>query len=254
MSRWVQSNPWEQMRRHTAARIALGRVGASLPTSEVLKFGLAHAQARDAVLTPMDADGLCEKLEYNGFPVLQVSSRCEDRPSYLMRPDLGRQLNERGRALLADPAQRSPVAIVVGDGLSSVAVEHHALPLLLLLRQRLELDWAKIPVILARQARVALGDEIGQLLGAEIALMLIGERPGLSSPDSLGAYITYRPKVGRHDGERNCVSNIRPEGLSYPLAAQKIAYLLEESLRRQLSGVGLKDDSVAEVAFLEERR
>ncbi|WP_097459447.1 ethanolamine ammonia-lyase subunit EutC [Mangrovitalea sediminis] len=254
MSRWVQPNPWEQLRRHTAARIALGRVGASLPTAEVLRFGLAHAQARDAVLTPMDTDHLCETLENNGFPVLRVASRCEDRPTYLMRPDWGRQLNERGRHLLGDPAQSSPVAIVVGDGLSSVAVEHHALPLLLLLRQRLELDWARIPVILARQARVALADEIGQLLGAEVALMLIGERPGLSSPDSLGAYLTYRPKVGRNDGERNCVSNIRPQGLSYPLAAQKIAYLMEESLRRQLSGVGLKDDSMADVALLADRR
>ncbi|MDD2892636.1 MAG: ethanolamine ammonia-lyase subunit EutC [Halothiobacillaceae bacterium] len=245
MSGLVQLNPWDELRRYTQARIALGRVGASLPTAEVLKFGLAHAQARDAVHHPLDVGGLAKCLAADGFHVLHACSEADDRNTYLLRPDLGRRLHAGSLPALHEAARPAlELAVVVADGLSSFAAEHHALPLLQQLRTQLALlDWTLTPIVIATQARVALGDDIGEALGARIVLMLIGERPGLSSPDSLGAYITYAPRRGRMDSERNCVSNIHGSGMSYPVAAHKIGYLLREALRLKLSGVDLKDDS-----------
>lgn len=239
----VLANPWEALRRHTAARIALGRVGSSLPTEEVLRLGLAHAQARDAVHRPLDFPALHAALAADGWPVSQVRSQARDRQVYLLRPDLGRCLHESDDALLRSQPAAAELAIVVADGLSSSAVQQHAQPLLAAFRQRFEADWANTPVVLAEQGRVAIGDEIGAALRARLVVVLIGERPGLSSPDSLGIYLTYAPRKGRMDSERNCISNVRPEGLTYPQAAHKLAYLCRNALCRQLTGVDLKDDS-----------
>jgi ethanolamine ammonia-lyase small subunit len=238
----TQTDPWETLRRHTAARIALGRVGSSLPTAEVLRLGLAHAQARDAVHTPLDFSALHSALSADGWPVLQVRSQAQDRQTYLLRPDLGRRLHpgDAPRLCSAAPAER---VLVIADGLSSAAVQQHAQPLLAALRQTMPGDWAHTPVVLAEQGRVALGDDIGAALRARLVIVLIGERPGLSSPASLGVYLTFAPRRGRMDSERNCISNVRPEGLPYPQAADKLAWLCREAQRRQLTGVDLKDET-----------
>lgn len=240
----LHHNHWHDLKQFTAARIALGRTGNSLPTAELLKFGLAHAQARDAVHLPFQIDSLKETLEYHQFQVLTAYSAATDRETYLRRPDLGRQLAETSRQELANFAQPTDLIIVVGDGLSSTAVHKNTVPFLIELRQRLELLGISTgPIVLAKQARVAIGDGIGETLKAKAVAVLIGERPGLSSPDSLGCYLTWNPKVGLLDSERNCISNIRPEGLIYSQAAHKLSWLLAEAFRRQLSGVKLKDES-----------
>ncbi len=238
-------DPWRSLSQRTPARIALGRVGASLPTGEVLRFSLAHAQARDAVHAPLALEALQKAVEDVLGPALVVESQAVDRPLYLRRPDLGRQLSEVSRQRLASArTEGADLAIVIGDGLSARAVDAHAVALLSELKPRLDaLNLRLAPPVIARGARVALGDEIGTQLGARAVAMLIGERPGLSSPDSLGVYFTYAPKSGRTDAERNCISNIRREGLGYDLAAFKIAWIVREALRRGLSGVDLKDDS-----------
>jgi ethanolamine ammonia-lyase small subunit len=239
----LDKDPWNALRQFTQARIALGRAGNSLPTAPLLAFNLAHAQARDAVHHPLDADVLHQELRAQGFESLDVHSAAPDREHYLRRPDLGRRLSDESRAVLARiPAVSSDVVFVIGDGLSAFAASKQAIPLLQAVRPKLA-DWLVGPVMVARQARVALGDEIGELLGAKIVVMLIGERPGLSSPDSLGIYITYAPKTGCSDAQRNCISNVRPEGLDYPLAAHKLHYLLTQARKLGLTGVGLKDDS-----------
>lgn len=243
MSDLTQSNPWDELRAHTSARIALGRVGASLPTREVLKFGLAHAQARDAVHRPLDFAGLREQLDNAGFRTLHVCSDAPDRPTYLLRPDKGRHLQDDCTARLSAQAPAPELAVVIADGLSSIAVQRHALPLLEAFRQRFATDWANTPVVLAEQGRVAIGDGIAVALRARLVIVLIGERPGLTSPDSLGLYLSYQPQVGMMDSQRNCISNVRPEGLPYQLAAHKLDYLARQALRLQLSGVELKDDS-----------
>jgi ethanolamine ammonia-lyase small subunit len=248
MNREIAPDPWAELRRHTPARIGIGRAGTSLPTRELLDFGAAHAQARDAVLLPLDVGGLSTELSGQHFECLSVQSQASTREIYLRRPDLGRRLTaasvERLQALAPAPVD---LAIVLGDGLSAIATQRHAAPLLVQFKQVLgeRLSWA--PLVIATQARVALGDEIGALLGARAVLMLLGERPGLSSPDSLGAYLTFGPSVGRNDAERNCVSNIRPAGLAPELAAKRLAWLLHEAFRRGLSGVALKDDSEREL-------
>ena len=240
----VTPDPWTALRRHTPARIALGRTGSSLPTSEVLAFSLAHAQARDAVHATFDARGVAAAIEALGPATVQVDSAAPDRATYLRRPDLGRTLSETGRAALGSMRGGCDVAIVIADGLSCAAVHAHAAPLIAaLLPAAREAGWRLGPVVVARQARVALGDEVGALLGARLVILLVGERPGLSSPNSLGAYITFDPRVGRTDAERNCVSNIRAEGLSYQAAAFKLAWHAREALRLGLTGVGLKDES-----------
>ncbi|POR50227.1 ethanolamine ammonia-lyase light chain [Paraburkholderia eburnea] len=251
MSDAVEKNPWAGLKAFTNARIALGRAGNGLPTAPLLAFNLSHAQARDAVHQPLDADTLRAQLEAQGFSTLGAQSAAADRQHYLRRPDLGRRLGDESREALANASQEAPdVVFVVGDGLSAFAAAKQAVPLLQAVRRRLEDDadtapWRIGPVVVARQARVALGDEIGELLGAKLVAVLIGERPGLSSPDSLGVYLTWAPKVGCHDALRNCISNVRPEGLPYEAAAHKLHYLLTHARRLQLTGVGLKDDSDA---------
>jgi len=236
-------SPWNQLTQFTAARIALGRSGISLPTREILNFGLAHAKARDAVHTPLNVDLLTAQLTQAGFNAAQAHSQAKDRATYLQRPDLGRALYAESEAELKQLRCGRRLAVVIADGLSACAVQRHALPVLIALRGHGVEDWSEIPVVIANQGRVAIGDAIGAALCSDMVLVLIGERPGLSSPDSLGAYLTYSPRPGRTDAERNCVSNIRPEGLDYPQAAFKIKWLIETAQRLQLSGVALKDES-----------
>ncbi|CAI0853109.1 ethanolamine ammonia-lyase subunit EutC [Serratia liquefaciens] len=245
MSKPVHVNRWDALRAFTDARIALGRTGSSLPTAELLKFGLAHAQARDAVHQPFDSDTLAGTLQEQGWQTLTVHSQAADRTAYLRRPDLGRRLAPDSRSLLLGlPEIPADLLLVVADGLSSKAVHRQALPLLQALRPYLDgMGLSVAPVVLAHQSRVALGDDIGECLQARAVAMLIGERPGLSSPDSLGIYLTWGPNTRRRESERNCISNVRPEGLDYPQAAFKLAWLLEQAFQRRLTGVELKDES-----------
>ena len=244
----VLTDPWTALRAYTPARIALGRTGASQPTSALLAFSLAHAQARDAVHEAFDAASMSIELQADGIPTVSVHSRATDRPMYLRRPDLGRRLDTASCDRLREVAQGAVSApdlvLVVADGLSALAVTRHAQPMLKAIRARLP-GWSIGPVVLAEQSRVALGDEAGELLGARAVALLVGERPGLSSPDSLGIYLTWAPRVGRTDAERNCISNIRPEGLSYEQAAATLAGLLEGAKRLGASGISLKDETLA---------
>lgn len=241
-------NPWLELRRLTPARIALGRTGTSIPTSAQLDFQFAHAQARDAVHLPFDHAGLSSQLAERGRDSLLLHSAAIDRHSYLQRPDLGRRLSDESAQALRDYAEANPggvdLAVVVADGLSALAVHKHTLPFLTRMEEQTHAEgWSLSPVILVEQGRVAVADEVGQLLGAKMVVILIGERPGLSSPDSLGLYFTYNPKVGLTDAYRNCISNVRLEGLSYGMAAHRLLYLMREACRRQLSGVNLKDEA-----------
>lgn len=242
----VRSEPWRALSRWTPARIALGRAGVSMPTEAVLEFNADHALARDAVHASLNTEALRQQIEEAGFQTLPAWSRVRTRPEYLRRPDLGRSLDPECIPSLKRGAAAGPdlLTVVVADGLSSLAPASHALPLLQLLRDGL-VGWQIDSVVVATQARVALGDEIGQLRGAEAVLVLIGERPGLRSPDSLGAYLTYRPRIGRMDSERNCVSNIRPAGLAYDHAVFRLLHLLMQARALGATGVALKDDSDA---------
>lgn len=235
-----------ELRELTPARVALGRSGASVPTAALLDFTLDHARARDAVHAAFDPNAVISALGGLSLGAVGVCSRAGDRKNYLRRPDLGRRLDQASVQLVAERSGTSacPLAIVIGDGLSPTAVHAHAIELMRALLARLNAAQIEIgDVVVAQGARVALGDEIGEILGARMALMLIGERPGLSAPDSLGAYLTFAPKVGRSDAERNCVSNIHRAGLGYQEAAFKIAWLVREGLARQVTGVALKDES-----------
>lgn len=236
---------WTLLREFTDARIALGRSGASLPTREVLNFGLAHAQARDAIHQPFDSETLARQLHELGLNTLEAHSAAPDRHTYLNRPDLGRMLSDESRQTLAE--RRPPahdLLLVIGDGLSSHAVHRQSVGLISALLPYLQtLGISLGPVVLAHQSRVALGDDIGETLGSKAVAILIGERPGLSSPDSLGVYLTWKPERQRIESERNCISNIRPEGLGYDAAAFKLAWLLEQAFLRRLTGVRLKDES-----------
>jgi ethanolamine ammonia-lyase small subunit len=222
---------WTDLRRYTPARVGLGRVGNAQPTSVHLAFQADHAAARDAVHAVLDTAALNTEL---GNTALVVRSAAPDRRLYLLRPDLGRSL-AKGIVLTPRPGC---LAIVIADGLSATAAQRHAAGLIQALKLPAEL-------VIATQARVALGDEIGALLQAELVLVLIGERPGLSSPDSLGAYLTWQPGPGRTDADRNCVSNIRPEGLPIPQAAAKLRWLIAQSRQLRLTGVALKDEQPA---------
>jgi ethanolamine ammonia-lyase small subunit len=237
-----RGGPLAPLRRFTPARIGLGRAGPALPTREVLAFGLAHARARDAVHAALDVPRLLAELAAAGVspapPV--VASAASDRATYLVRPDLGRRLAPGAADRLAGPAA---LALVFADGLSALAVPRHAPPLVAALRARAPERWASAAVVVATQARVALGDEIGARLGAGLVALLVGERPGLGSPDSLGVYLTFAPRPGRTDAERNCVSNVRPAGLSYEEAARRVDWLAAAALARALTGVALKDES-----------
>jgi ethanolamine ammonia-lyase small subunit len=237
-------DPWEPLAALTPARVALGRAGSGLPTRELLRFELAHARARDAVGEALDATSLRAELTATGLPVLHVTSRAADRRTYLQRPDLGRRLDEASARQLAaaSATDRTDVAVVIADGLSALAVLRYAVPTVAALLPLLE-GLRIAPLVLVTQGRVALADEVGALLGARLALILLGERPGLSAPDSLGAYLTFAPRVGCLDAHRNCVSNIRSEGLPPDRAARKLAWLIREALRRELTGVGLTDES-----------
>lgn len=241
-------NPLLELRRLTPARIALGRSGTSMPTRAQLDFQYAHAQARDAVHLPFDQAGLSAQLAEGGHDSLLLHSAAPNRDSYLQRPDLGRALSNDSAQILRSYAEANPggvdLVIVVADGLSALAVHRHTLPLLTRLDEQIAAEgWSVAPVILVEQGRVAVSDEIGELLGAKMVVILIGERPGLSSPDSLGLYFTYNPKIGLTDAYRNCISNVRREGLSYGMAAHRLLYLMREACRRQLSGVNLKDEA-----------
>jgi len=241
-------NPLLGLRRLTPARIALGRTGTSMPTSAQLDFQYAHAQARDAVHLPFDHAGLSTQLAEIGRASVLLHSAAADRNSYLQRPDLGRKLSDPSAQTLRNYAAANPggvdLVIVVADGLSALAVHRHTLPFLKRLEEQVLAEgWSVSPVMLVEQGRVAVADEIGELMGAKMTVILIGERPGLSSPDSLGLYFTYNPKVGLTDAFRNCISNVRLEGLSYGMAAHRLVYLMREACRRQLSGVNLKDEA-----------
>lgn len=241
-----QPDPWQSLATLTAARIALGRAGNSLPTAALLRFDVAHALARDAVHQSLDTAGIAARwYRMGGVEPVLVHSRAIDRQSYLQRPDLGRRLDDASAASLATlrVADKAPdLVLVIADGLSATAVHENALPLLQALMPKLEgLEIAR-PIV-ACQGRVALGDEVGAILGARLVLILLGERPGLSSPDSLGAYLTFAPEIGRLDADRNCVSNIRAAGLTPAAASARLAWLVRTALARELTGIGLKDDS-----------
>jgi ethanolamine ammonia-lyase small subunit len=233
------------LRRLTPARVGLGRSGAGMPTDALLAFTLDHARARDAVHAAFDVAALMQGLGALGLEPLEVKSRVRDRKDYLRRPDLGRMLDEDSHhALAAHRGAPCRLAIVVGDGLSPAAVNHHAIELVRSLVPRLAAEAIEIGcAVVASGARVALGDEIGAIVNARMLMMLIGERPGLSTPDSLGAYLTFAPRAGRTDAERNCISNIHSAGLGHDEAALRIAWLVREGLAREVTGVALKDES-----------
>lgn len=241
-------DPWNNLRKFTDARIGLGRSGAGLPTREVLAFSMAHAEARDAVTTPLDWDEVERGIAGLGLETVRVHSAAEDRATYLRRPDLGRRLAPESRELLAAQSggKRPDVVVMVGDGLSSKGIAANAVPFLSALKPRLAKQGLTLaPIVLAGNARVALGDEVGELLAGRSVIVLIGERPGLSSPDSLGIYLTFAPRVGLKDASRNCISNVRARGLLYDEAAHKLAWLVGQAFKRGLSGVDLKDESDA---------
>src|SRR5882762_7165872 len=239
------SRSMRDLRDLTPARVGLGRAGASTPTKALLEFTLDHARARDAVHAAFDVPALISGLGDLGLAAFEVCSRARNRKDYLRRPDLGRTLDPASQHLLASHNGSScQLAIVIGDGLSPLAVKMHAIVLIRSLIARLAVERIEIGhAVVASGARVALGDEIGAILGARMILLLIGERPGLSAPDSLGAYLTFAPRIGLTDAERNCVSNIHAAGLSYDEAAFKIAWLVREGMARQITGVALKDKS-----------
>ncbi|MDG3087886.1 ethanolamine ammonia-lyase subunit EutC [Vibrio hannami] len=254
----VNESQWKSLKQFTSARIAIGRAGNSIPTQELLGFQLDHARAIDAVHKALDVEVLKKQLmesEATRFATsdapIVVNSKARDRMVYLQRPDLGRQLEEMSwenlKAHSLNHDKKYDLAIVIGDGLSSTAIQNHALPVVERLAQKMvsdnNHDWSLAPITIATQARVAIGDDIGECLNAKIVLILIGERPGLTSPDSMGIYMTWSPKRGAKESSRNCISNIRPEGLGYDDASNKAFYLLGESLKLQISGIELKDRS-----------
>ena len=256
----VIENPWQRLREFTDARIGLGRAGVSVPTQHLLAFQLAHAQAIDAVHTPLNSEQLIGTLTAQSWcpkgEPLRLHSRAEQRDMYLQRPDLGRLLNSTSEETVKAHAAQHPdgydLAFVIVDGLSAFAIEENTLPFLNELMPQLTdgpEPWSIAPLCIVEQGRVAVGDPIGELLNAKCVVVLVGERPGLSSPDSMGLYLTWAPKQGRTDAFRNCISNIRQAGLNYPEASRKARYLLTEARSKQLSGVQLKDrtdDSVLE--------
>ena len=242
----IVENPWGFLRDYTTARIALGRTGSSLPTRRHLEFQLAHARARDAVQSELDIASLERDIASLGHKTIRLHSAAPDRATYLQRPDLGRRLDDESRRVLEENKGAAGAAFIVADGLSALAVQRHAPAMLDAILSRLDPDeWQVVPIALVEQGRVAISDEIGELLGAELAVILIGERPGLSSPDSLGIYVTYGPGIGNTDADRNCISNIRAAGLGYSEAAHRLLFLMSAARRLGLSGVTLKDDSAA---------
>ncbi|KKB63671.1 ethanolamine ammonia-lyase [Robbsia andropogonis] len=242
----VKPDVWGALRKFTDARIALGRSGSSLPTAPLLAFNLAHARARDAVHTPLDVAKLVADFHTRSLQTLEVKSAATNRDIFLRRPDLGRHLDEESKSRLFRMAKqietKPDLIFVICDGLSSQAVAHHAVALIERTIARLP-SWRIGPVVIVTQGRVAAGDVVGEILEARMVAVLVGERPGLSSPASLGVYLTFAPRVGCSDAERNCISNVRPEGLTYDAAAFKLAYLADAARTRKITGVNLKDDS-----------
>jgi ethanolamine ammonia-lyase small subunit len=235
--------PLIALQEFTAARIAIGRAGTSIPLKQSLEFKLAHAHARDAVYSELDLESLNDSLKQFNLPILHLHSLAGYREQYLQRPDFGRKLNEESADQL-NHNKATDIAIIIADGLSATAINTNVIGLLLVLIPMLKSAELKLAdIVLVEQARVAIGDEIASALKAKLSIVLIGERPGLSSADSIGAYLTYDPKPGLTDELRNCVSNIRPKGLNYKQASKKIFYLVQEAFRRKLSGVGLKDNA-----------
>jgi ethanolamine ammonia-lyase small subunit len=238
------ADPWAPLRRLTAARIGLARTGASLATSALLDFRLAHARARDAVHAALDESRVIADLKALGLPVLTIASAATDRSQYLLRPDLGRSLAKSAIDILDPHAGHYDLAFVVTEGLSARAVQAHACPVLATLVPTLACEgWRIAPIVLVQLGRVAIGDRVARALGADCVVILIGERPGLTAPDSMGAYLTWNPGPQTTDAERNCISNVRPDGTGYADAALRIAHLLREMRARRLSGVALKDSS-----------
>ena len=238
----IQPDPWISLKTHTHARIALGNVGGSLPTQEVLNFKLAHAEAKDAIFIPLKINELTHNLEKMPFPIFTVKSKINDRNEYLKRPDLGRRLDEKSVEILSKNKENFDLIFVITDGLSAEAVNAHALPLI----ERISTDLKekyRIGIALAEQGRVAIADEIGELLNAKMTVIFIGERPGLSSPQSMGIYTTFNPKIGLTDERRNCISNIHANGLSYELASNQLISLINQSFALGYSGVDLKVES-----------
>lgn len=237
--------PLHRLRQYTAARIAIGRTGASIPINQSLELKLAHAHARDAVYSELDIEKLSVDLKQFELPVVLLHSKAAYREQYLQRPDLGRELDQPSVGAVKDYSyDKTDVAIIIADGLSATAVNHNAAALLKILMPQLQAAGFKLaPLCLVKQGRVAVADHIGMCLKAKLSIILIGERPGLSSADSMGAYITYNPGLGLTDESRNCISNIRPHGLTFKMASKKIFYLTQEAFRRKLTGVGLKDNA-----------
>ncbi|GGB05307.1 ethanolamine ammonia-lyase subunit EutC [Agarivorans gilvus] len=260
-SELVTESPWQSLKKFTSARIALGRSGNSVPTKQLLDFQLDHARAIDAVHKALDLTSLVAQLQQSGIiqqlvseqPIV-LNTKAADRMVYLQRPDFGRQLSDTSwqqlEAFRASSEQAYDLSIVIADGLSSTAIQRHALPMLEQLLGELQQDakhsWSLAPISVVTQGRVAVADDVGECLKAKITMILIGERPGLSSPDSMGIYLTWNPKRGAKDSSRNCISNIRPEGLNYPQASHKAFFLLSEALKLKLSGIGLKDRTETE--------
>lgn len=240
----VAQDTWAQLRQHTPARIALGRSGVSLPTREHLRFQLDHARAKDAVHLPLDEEAMLDALATFGLPVLHLHSQAPDRGVYLTRPDLGRKLDEADLNRLAEynVSPRPDLALVLSEGLSAAAINAHAMPFLnAFLPLARTAGWLLAPLTFVTRGRVAVADDVGHGLGARVAAILIGERPGLSAADSMGVYLTFDPRPGTTDERRNCISNIRSQGFQPDAAAHKLAYLVGECLRLNLSGIGLKD-------------
>jgi ethanolamine ammonia-lyase small subunit len=238
----MDADPWESLKQFTAARIAMGRAGSSIPVHHLLEFRLAHAHARDTVYAGLDTEALMSGLKHLHIPVLLLRSKAINRLQYLQRPDLGRLPDEDSVQTLKTHAADSNVSIVIADGLSASAVNDHAVPLLTILVPMLRaVGLTTAPVCLAEQARVAFADPVAHELRSKLSVILIGERPGLSAADSMGAYLTYDPHPGLTDESRNCISNIRPQGLPVQPAAEKLFYLVQEAFARKLSGVQLKD-------------
>jgi ethanolamine ammonia-lyase small subunit len=236
----VDRQSWVALRRYTPARIAIGRAGFGLPVKPYLEFQAAHARARDAVHADLDVGATLAKLASRGWPFVSVRSTAKDRRAFLRQPDLGRALSPESKAQLSEPLVAPDVVIVIGDGLSSVAVERNAIPVLEPLWKRLsDLGLKVAPIVVATQARVALADHVGELVQAKVSVMMIGERPGLSAADSLGMYLTYEPRIGRGDSERNCISNIHAEGMTAEDAAAQAIDLIRSMLASGASGVRL---------------
>jgi ethanolamine ammonia-lyase small subunit len=238
----IQQDPWSSLKAYTAARIALGSAGVAIPLTETLRFKMDHAHARDAVQSQLEVEVLQQELSFSGLPIHLISSKAQDRKEYLQRPDLGRSISDASLELLKGIQNgETDIAIIIADGLSAAAIQKHAAPLLRVLIPLVsERGWSLAPLTIVLQGRVAIGDDVGAALKAKMTIMLIGERPGLSSPDSMGAYLTYGPSAGLKNNNRNCVSNIRPKGLPYLAATDILMRLLRTSFALKISGVELK--------------